>query len=88
MAGSSGSVFAGRGSRSRRGTGPGARFVGNGPLLAELGWCEWVNGRLAAAMWTVVVLENTTTGEQRATDLSIAAVYSGTPSRLKPQQSH
>jgi hypothetical protein len=48
----------------------------------------WVNGRLAANLWTAVVLENTTTGEQRATDLSIAAVYNGTPSGLKPHQSH
>lgn len=35
----------------------------------------WVNGRLAAIMWTTVMMENRTTGEQRATDLSVAAVF-------------
>lgn len=47
----------------------------------------WVNGRFAATMWTTVMMENATTGQQRATDLSVAAVYTALPqieiSRLK-----
>lgn len=39
----------------------------------------WVNGRLAATMWTTVVLEYETSGTQQATDMSIAAVYQGMP---------
>lgn len=40
----------------------------------------WANGSLAATMWTTVMMENTTTGEQRATDMSVAAVYAALPS--------
>ncbi len=35
----------------------------------------WLNGRLAATMWTTIMMENSATGERRATDLSIAAIY-------------
>jgi len=35
----------------------------------------WVNGRFAATIWTTVMIENTANGKQRATDLSVAAVY-------------
>ncbi len=36
----------------------------------------WLNGRLAATMWTTVMMENPTTGVRQATDLSVAAIYS------------
>ena len=39
----------------------------------------WVDGRFVAAMWTTVMMENRMTGAQRATNVSIAAVYQGIP---------
>lgn len=34
----------------------------------------WINGRLAATLWTTVMMENRADGELRATDFSIAAL--------------
>lgn len=39
----------------------------------------WANGRLVATMWTTIMLENTESGERRATDSSVAAVFSHMP---------
>ena len=35
----------------------------------------WKNGRLAATTWATVMREHTATGEQRVTNLSVAALY-------------
>jgi hypothetical protein len=35
----------------------------------------WFKGRLTAVMWTTVRMQNQATGEQRATDMSVAALY-------------
>ena len=37
----------------------------------------WFDGHLTAVMWTTVRMENQATGEQRATDMSLAAIYQG-----------
>ena len=37
----------------------------------------WLDGQLTAVMWTTVMMENSQTGAQRTTDMSIAAVYQG-----------
>ncbi|MFQ5420844.1 MAG: hypothetical protein ACE5EY_10845 [Anaerolineae bacterium] len=39
----------------------------------------WINGRLAAIMWTRVMMEDLTTGERQVTDLSVAALYDRKP---------
>ena len=39
----------------------------------------WANGRLAAIVWTAVMMENQATAERQVTDESIAAVLQGIP---------
>jgi len=48
---------------------------GEAVVGGDSGGGVWVNGLLVANMWTTVMMENATTGEQRATGLSVAAVY-------------
>ena len=50
---------------------------GQAVVGGDSGGGVWVNGRFAAAMWTTVMMENRGTGVQRATDVSIAAVFQG-----------
>lgn len=44
----------------------------------------WANGRLAATMWTTVMMENVESGERRATDVSVAAVFDHLPRNRIP----
>lgn len=50
---------------------------GQAVVGGDSGGGVWVHGCFAAAMWTTVMMENRATGVQRATDVSIAAVYQG-----------
>ena len=50
---------------------------GQAVVGGDSGGGVWVNGRFTAAMWTTVMMENRATGVQRATDMSVAAVYQG-----------
>ena len=45
----------------------------------------WLNGQLTAVMWTTVMMENSTTGVQRATDMSVAAIYQGVQCSVNPE---
>jgi hypothetical protein len=48
-------------------------------VSGDSGGGVWVNGRLAATMWTTIMMESPLTGERQATDMSIAAVYAAIP---------
>lgn len=55
------------------------RLQGRAVENGDSGGGVWVNGHLAATMWTTVMMENPVTGERQATDLSVAAVLNSTP---------
>jgi len=52
---------------------------GQAVVGGDSGGGVWVNGRLAATMWTTIMMENTESGERRSTDISVAAVFSHMP---------
>ena len=55
------------------------KLDGRPVVSGDSGGGVWFNGRLAATIWTTIMMENTTTGVRRPTDMSVAAIFQPMP---------